>query len=111
MFLTEANVLHYLVDRQFADLDAAVSGAFAVRSLTRRNRNFHVRCGEREYLVKQVKKWSFEARASLEREAASYRYFQADPRLASWAPHCYAYDPGNSILILEFLAGHIELYD
>lgn len=108
MFLTEASVLHYLVDRQFANFDAAVNGAFAVRSLTRRNRNFHVTCDGREYLVKQAKQWEYNGRSSVEREAAFYRQMEAGNVLA---PQCYAYDPPNSVLILEFLAGHQELYD
>jgi len=110
MFLTEANVLHYLVERQFADLETAVTGAFTVRSLARRNLNLHVTCGTREYLVKQVKGWDFEARSSVEREAAFYRHQETGKRLAHLVPHCYAYDPPNSALVLEFLSGHTDLY-
>jgi Ser/Thr protein kinase RdoA (MazF antagonist) len=109
MFLTEANVLYYLVDKQFADVETAVSGAFAVCPLTRRNLNFHVTCGTREYLVKQAKGWDFENRASVEREAAFYRLEEAGKRLADLVPHCYAYDPPNSILIFEYLAGYTDL--
>jgi len=111
MFLTEANVLHYLVEKQFADLETAVAGGFAVRSLTRRNLNFHVTCGAREYLVKQAKQWDLDARTSVEREAAFYRPPEAGKPLAHLAPQCYAYDPPNSTLVLEFLSGHMELYD
>jgi serine/threonine protein kinase len=111
MFLTEANVLHYLVERQFADVETAVAGEFSVRALTRRNVNFHVTCGAREYLVKQAKRWDLEARTSVEREAAFYRQEEAGRRLAHLAPQCYSYDPPNSALIMEFLSGHIELYD
>lgn len=110
MFLTEANVLHYLVEKQFADLEEAVAGGYSVRALTRRNLNFHVRCGAREYLVKQVKRWDMEARTSVEREAAFYSPAEAGKPPAPLAPQCYAYDPPNSALILEFLSGHTELY-
>src|ERR1035441_7860103 len=109
MFLTEANVLHYLVERQFVDLETVVSGAFAVRSLTRRNRNLHVRCGARLYLVKQAKDWDLGARTTVEREAAFYR--QPETRKSPLLPHCYAYDPQNSALILEYLSGHTDLFD
>src|ERR1035438_6253355 len=102
MFLTEANVLHYLVEKQFADLEAAVSGAFTVRSLTRRNLNLHVTCGTREYLIKQAKDWDLEARSTVEREAAFYRQQEASQQSAPLVPRCYAYDPPNSILVLEF---------
>ena len=110
MFLTKANVLHYLVERQFGDLETAVTGGFAVRSLTRRNRNLHVTLGRREYLVKQAKGWDYEARSSVEREALFYRQ-QTGKRGAPLLPQCYAYDPPNSVLILEFLSGHTNLYD
>ena len=70
MFLTEANVLHYLLSKRFAAAEDVVSGNFLVRGLSRRNHNFRVTSGAREYLVKQVRKWDAEGRASLEREAA-----------------------------------------
>lgn len=108
--MTEANVLQYLVEKQFADLEEAVGGVFSVRSLTRRNLNFHVQCGAREYLVKQAKQWDLEARTTVEREAAFYSPPEAGKR-PPLAPECYAYDPPNSALILEFLSGHIELHD
>ena len=111
MFLTTANVLHYLVERQFADLVTAVSGAFSVRSLTRRNSNFHVICGTREYLVKQAKDWDSESRMSVEREAAFYRQQETAKLTAPLVPRCHAYDPPNSILILEFLSGHTDLFN
>jgi hypothetical protein len=111
MFLTEANVLHYLMDRQFGDLETVVSGGFAVRSLTRRNLNLHVTWGAREYLVKQAKGWDAGARSSVEREAAFYRRQETSQRSAPLFPQCYAYDPPNSVLVLEFLTGHTDLYD
>jgi Ser/Thr protein kinase RdoA (MazF antagonist) len=86
-----------------------------VRSLARRNLNFHVTCGTREYLVKQAKGWDFEARTSVEREAAFYRQQETNQRLAplglALAPRCYAFDPPNSVLILEFLSGHTDLFN
>jgi hypothetical protein len=111
MFLTEANVLHYLVDRQFGDLETAVSGGYSVRSLTRRNRNLHVTWGAREYLVKQAKSWDSGAHTSVQREAAFYRQQETTKPLAPLVPRCYAYDPPNSVLVLEFLSGHTDLYD
>ena len=111
MFLTEANVLRYLADRQFGDFETAVSGEFAVRSLTRRNRNLHVTCGPREYLVKQANRWDFGGRTSVEREAAFYRQRETRKQLANLVPQCYAYDPPNSVLVLEFLPRHTDLYD
>ncbi len=114
MFLTPANLFHYLLYKKFADSEDVVSGAFTVRSLSRRNRNFHVHSGTREYLVKQAAKWDADSRARLEREASVYWQSRTNQSLAPFvelAPRSYAWDPPNSILILEYLTEHTELYD
>jgi Ser/Thr protein kinase RdoA (MazF antagonist) len=106
MFLTEANVLHYLLARRFARPENVVEGAFEVCNLSRRNRNYRVTCGPREYLVKQTGKWDYSGRSTIEREAALYRQARTDSRyqpLRSLAPESYSYDPANAILIFEFL--------
>jgi Ser/Thr protein kinase RdoA (MazF antagonist) len=114
MYLTAANVLHYLLDKRFADPLDVVSGKFTVHGLSRRNHNFRVTSGAREYLVKQVRKWDAEGRASLEREAGVYWQARTDPCLAPFAelaPRSHAWDPPNAVLILEYLPEHVELYD
>jgi 5-methylthioribose kinase len=114
MYLTAANVLHYLFEKGFAHPQDVVSSNFTVRALSRRNHNFRVTSGTREYLVKQVRKWDAEGRASLEREAAVYWQARTNPRLAPFmelAPRSHAWDPPNAILILEYLPEHTELYD
>lgn len=114
MFLTEANVLHYLLEKRFAAPGDVVSGQFVVRRLSRRNQNFRVTSGGRQYVVKQVGKWDADGRSSLEREAAVYWHAKTDPclkPLAALAPQSYAWDPANAVLILEYLPGHAELYD
>lgn len=114
MFLTEASVLHYLLDKRFAGPEDVVAGRFLVRGLSRRNHNFRVTAGAREYLVKQVRKWDAGGRASLEREAAVYWQARTNPSLApvaELAPRSHAWDPPNAVLILEYLPEHVELYD
>ncbi|MGD0301855.1 MAG: aminoglycoside phosphotransferase family protein [Bryobacteraceae bacterium] len=114
MFLTEANVLHYLLSERFAAIEDVVSGRFTVRGLSRRNHNFRVTSGAREYLVKQVRKWDAESRLSLEREATVYWQARTNPSLApvsELAPRSHAWDPPNAVLILEYLPEHVELYD
>jgi Ser/Thr protein kinase RdoA (MazF antagonist) len=106
MFLTEANVLHYLAGRGFTSFQPVVDGTFAVRNLSRRNRNFRVSCGGHEYLVKQARKWDVAGRSTLEREANFCRQARTDPRFAPLrrlTPESYSYDPANSIIIFEFL--------
>jgi aminoglycoside phosphotransferase (APT) family kinase protein len=112
MFLTEANVLQYLLERRFADLESVVDGAYRVRNLSRRNRNFRVTCGSREYLVKQPKKWNAQGRRTLDQEAAVYWQTKIDPcfqPLKVLVPDSYGYDPPQSILILEYLAEQSNL--
>jgi len=114
MYLTAASVLHYLLEKRFADSMDVVSGNFTVRTLSRRNHNFRVTSGNREYLVKQVRKWDADGRASLQREAAVYWQARTNPSLAPFvelAPRSHAWDPSNAVLILEYLPEHAELYD
>jgi len=113
MFLTEANVLHYLVERNFAGLEAVVDGQFTVRNLSYRNYNFGVACGRREYLVKQPKKWTPAGRGSIDSEASFYWLVRTDPRflpLRDLVPESYGYDPLHSILILKFLPNQTTLH-
>src|SRR5215469_11151469 len=112
MFLTEANVLHYLLERRFADPESVVDGRYSVRNLSRRNRNFQVICGAREYFVKQPRKWDVESRRSLDEEAAFYWRTKTDPLfhpLRALVPESYGYDPANSVLILQYLNGQSNL--
>ncbi len=114
MFLTEANVLHYLTGRRFAGAEVVVRGEYEVRNLSRRNRNFRVTCGAREFLVKQAGQWDEPGRASVEREADLCRRAATDTRFAALrplVPAVYSYDPGNSILIFEFLPDESALSD
>ena len=114
MFLTAASVLHYLLEKRFAAAEDVVACKLVVRDLSRRNLNLHVTAGSREYLVKQVRKWDTDGRASVEREATFYWQSKTNPSfapLAGIAPQCYAWDPIHSVLIIEYLPGHTELYD
>jgi Ser/Thr protein kinase RdoA (MazF antagonist) len=114
MFLTEANVLHYLARRGFAGFDSVTGGAYAVRNLSRRNRNFRVSTGAREFLVKQARQWNFAGRSSIEREAALSRRAHTEAgfeALRHLAPVTYSYDPARSILIFEFLPEHGTLFE
>jgi Ser/Thr protein kinase RdoA (MazF antagonist) len=114
MFLTEAGVVHYLVEQRFADIADVVGGELRVHGISRRNLNFRVAAGKRQYLVKQVRKWDEDGRASIEREAAVYWQAKTNPALApvaALAPECHAWDPANAILILEYLPAHTDLFD
>jgi thiamine kinase-like enzyme len=114
VFLTESNALLYLVRQGFAKREDAVRGAFSVQPLSRRNHNYAVRVANRHYFVKQAAKWNAASRSALDAEALLYRQSQTDERLIflrGSIPECYAYDPGSSVLILEFLTQHNSLFD
>uniref|UniRef100_Q01SN1 Aminoglycoside phosphotransferase n=1 Tax=Solibacter usitatus (strain Ellin6076) TaxID=234267 RepID=Q01SN1_SOLUE len=114
MFLTEANVLDYLTGRGFAGPEFVVRGEWTVRNLSRRNRNFRVTRGGREFLVKQAGTWDLPGRASIEREADLCRRAATDPcfgALRPLVPDVYSYDPDHSILIFEFLPDEASLSD
>jgi len=114
MFLTEAGVVHYLVEQRFADIADVVCGDFRVHDVSRRNLNFRVAAGKHQYLVKQVGKWDADGRSSIEREATVYWQAKTNPGLApvaALAPECHAWDPTNAILILEYLSAHTDLFD
>jgi Ser/Thr protein kinase RdoA (MazF antagonist) len=111
VFLTEANVLHYLVRRGFARHDVVTSGDYAVRNLSRRNRNFRVSAGAQEFLVKQAGEWNHVGRATIEREAALCRRAHTDTRfepVRCLFPATYSYDPNSSILIFDCLPGSAD---
>jgi aminoglycoside phosphotransferase (APT) family kinase protein len=114
MFLTEANVLHYLNGRRFGGPVSVVRGEYTVHNLSRRNSNFRVTCGAHEFLVKQAGRWDPAGRGSIEREAGLCRRAATDERFAALAPlipAVYSYDPENSILVFEFLPDETALYD
>src|SRR5215471_19107331 len=114
MFLTEASVLHYLCDRGFAGYQAVTGGTYAVRNLSRRNRNFRISTGAGEFLVKQARQWNLTGRRTVEREAMFCRRAHTDPGFApirGLVPAPYSYDPDQSILIFEFLQGRTALFD
>jgi len=114
MFLTDATVLDYLHARGFVGLDAVTSGQYAVRNLSRRNRNFRVSTGTTELLVKQARQWTVSGRTTIEREAALCRRAHLEngfEPLRRLVPAPYSYDPGHSILIFEFLPGRSALFD
>jgi Ser/Thr protein kinase RdoA (MazF antagonist) len=114
VFLTAANVLRYLVGRGYARPESVTSGTYAVDDLSRRNRNFRVSTGIREFLVKQAREWNRAGRSTIEREAALCRRAHTDPDfsvLRRLIPATHSYDPAGSVLIFDFLPESIPLAD
>lgn len=112
MFLTRANLFHYLRARGFASPRCVASGAFHVRAQARRNHSFFVRTSGPGLFVKQPKEWTPQARASFSREAAWNAILRGNDRFAfarSLTPDCLSWDPAHSILIYELLPAEANL--
>ncbi|HEV2689632.1 MAG TPA: hypothetical protein VGV35_13810, partial [Bryobacteraceae bacterium] len=107
MVLTPASLLHYLLDRSFVTPESLVSGNLQLLDVSRRNLDFKViRKNEPSYFVKQIKSWTPDPIATIEREANFHRLLLHDTRFQSLSPlvpKCHAYDPEQHILIHELL--------
>ena len=106
MILTSQNLVHYLVDRGLVPARAVVDGDFAVRDLSRRNRNFHVRVGPGGLFVKQPQDWEPHSTETLRREASCYLLARDDPDFAALAellPRFHHFDAEALVLVLELL--------
>jgi hypothetical protein len=104
--LTQAEVVQYLLQREFITADSVVDEDLRVVEASRRNRNFKViREGGPSYLLKQG--LSSEGRATVGHEAIIYKYMEtADGSVSfrSYLPGYYQYDDSDGILLLELLA-------
>ncbi len=109
MFLTDKNILHYLLARGLVTPSAAVDGDVQIIQGERRHRHFRI---ERQHgpglFVKQVKQWDPATQACLEREAACYRLAAGDDGFAAlreWVPAFRDWDPARRVLSVELFAG------
>jgi len=103
MFLTAANIAHYLMSSGLVPAAAIVDGDFAVHETGRRNRNFKVlRESAPGLFVKQAKSLEAQATATLWREAAFATRVQSDPAYAGLAqlmPKLVRYDPARHAIV------------
>ncbi|MBC3872353.1 phosphotransferase [Undibacterium flavidum] len=104
MFLTAANLAHYLTARAYIQVSDIVDGQFSVVEAGQNNRNFKVRWGSHHgCFIKQVKSLEELRRTSIRREATCYRWAQQFPDWARLIPAVIDYDAARYTLILELL--------
>lgn len=105
--LDERNIAAYLGERGLLALEIGLRLSILVT--TRRNQNFVVGVdGAPVWFVKQMSRAVPETLESLRREAACYfaaSQSASSAALAALMPTCVWYDPENTILVLEYLAG------
>lgn len=104
MFLTAANLAHYLTARGFVSVSDIVDGQFRVIEAGQHNRNFKVLCGVRGGIfVKQIQAIDRLAQSSLFKEAQVYRLAQKFPDWAASMPSLLDYDQTRHSLIFELI--------
>jgi aminoglycoside phosphotransferase (APT) family kinase protein len=104
MFLTAANLAHYLIARSYIEVGDIVDGHFSVVEAGQNNRNFKVRWGRSgACFIKQVKSLEELRRTSIRREATCYQWAQQFPEWAQLIPAVIDYDAMRHILMLELL--------
>lgn len=104
MFLTAANLAHYLTARGFVSSSDVVDGQFSVIEAGQHNRNFKVLSGARGGIfVKQIQAIDSLAQSSLLKEAQCYRWAQNFPEWAASIPVLLDYDPARHCIIFELL--------
>jgi len=104
MFLTAANLAHYLTARGFVSPSDVVDGQFSVIEAGQHNRNFKVLPGARGGIfVKQIQTIDRLAQSSLLKEAQVYRLAQKFPEWAASIPVLLDYDQTRHSLIFQLI--------
>jgi len=84
MFITAYNLPHYLISKGIVTAKSVIDGDFVVAEAGRRNRNFKIMRRKHPGLfLKQIKSSEQQAVATLQREAAFYRFIASNPAYAS----------------------------
>jgi hypothetical protein len=104
MYLTAANLAHFLVGRGLMGAETIVGGGISVLDASRRNRNFKVlRSGAPGLFVKQMREMQADAMLTLKREAVCYELTAEHPALSRLMPKLVRYEPSRHVLVLELL--------
>lgn len=107
MFLTAANLAHYLLFRGLLTPDSVVGGDFVLIEAGRRHRNFLLRrAGAPGLFIKQSPTVHGDTAVTIAREATFYQMLRDRPafsRYAHVAPRLVDYDPSAMTLTVELL--------
>jgi aminoglycoside phosphotransferase (APT) family kinase protein len=103
--LEQHEVAAYLLQRRLISRRSIVSGRLRIVDASSRNRNFRVSGAPGEsYLLKQG--IAADSAHTLANEVALYRRLAGS---ASWVPRLYGYDDARGVLVLEWIAGGLDL--
>jgi serine/threonine protein kinase len=116
MLLTETNIVHYLLDRGLFDKPSFENGHFSCDTGNSRHKNYIVNkeFESNRYFIKQALGSTAEKIHSLEREGLFYELAASNKNFAPLQKYLLAlrhYDPGNAILVLDYLSHHSSIYD
>ncbi len=113
MLLTPQNIVHYLLYRNYLQIENVVNNEFTVRMSMSRNHNFVVnKEQETAYFVKQPVSFEAEKINSLRTEATVYWLAENEPEYAplrEFLPPFHEYDQKNHILTLGYLHRQLDL--
>ncbi len=115
MYLTAANLVHYLVERGLAPAEAVIQGDLSIAEAGRRNRNYRVMMRRAAGLfIKQAQKLGPAKSAGLGREALLLGTAQREAGfgdVARWTPPILDFDSRRDTLALALLADAENLRD
>jgi len=115
MLLTETNIIHYLLDRGLVDASSFVKGNFTCRGGQNRHTHFIINkeYDAHRFFVKQSIS-NTEKSASLRREGIFYELASSNDHfqtLQKYLPEILLLDIKNSILVVDYLGEHVNLFD
>lgn len=102
--LNKQSITPYLQQHRLLDLEHPVEGSVRISDVSQRNTNFRVECDQApSYLVKHGA--GLDRASTVAHEAAIYRALDGSTSMRRYVPRFYAYDPGESALVLELIEG------
>lgn len=115
MKITQANTVHYLLERGLLSYDSAVDGDVVLVTNASNNSNTKViRKNNPGFFIKQIQRSDMTAVVSVQREAMCYWLGHNDADFASLIPlipKYYDYDPNRHLLVTELLADGVNIYE
>jgi hypothetical protein len=115
MNITQANTVHYLLERGLLTRESAVDGDLVLVSSSSNNSNTKViRKDNPGFFIKQIRRSDMTAVVSVQREAMAYWLGYNDADFASLIPYIpkyHDYDPTRHLLVTELLADGVNLYE
>jgi hypothetical protein len=115
MNITQANTVHYLLERGLLSYESAVDGDVVLVTNSSNNSNTKViRKDNPGFFIKQIRRSDMTAVVSVQREAMAYwlgHNVEDFASLIPYIPKYYDYDPTRHLLVTELLADGVNIYE